>query len=171
MKGGYNQKIKFTGLFMGTGEVIQFPDFTLQYIGTSKIPGPRGAKWHMTTLNFKLIDKTSEQEISWSAGTGVLGPGSFVANDTLFLFEPVYSRGFNLNHELTVTPVRKAVSRAKALEIARRETATSYKDMAGDDILLSLGGDGWLVYYKVRNSPSRGIGPHFVIDFDGKIKR
>jgi hypothetical protein len=77
----YGSKVKFSA-----GHALRFPDFELIYIGKRHVtppPYPRG--WWMH--DFKVRSKGGEQTVSWSAGTGDIGPTRFKVNGAAFQIE------------------------------------------------------------------------------------
>ena len=58
------------------GEKIQFPDFTVEYLGQhrKRLPNyPRGFLYY----DFKLGKGKSQKVISWTTGTGIIDPTDF----------------------------------------------------------------------------------------------
>ena len=101
----YDAKVKFT-----TGRAIRFPAFTLTYAGKRHVTPqqyPRG--WWI--YDFKIRDKSGEQTVSWSAGTGDIGPTRFQADGADFQIELAHSdkQGALREDELVIS--RVAVSR------------------------------------------------------------
>jgi hypothetical protein len=65
---------------------LEFPDFTLQFLGrrTVSFPEyPRGFLYY----DFKIKKGGIEKTVSWSSGTGDLGPEGFEIGDHSFLLE------------------------------------------------------------------------------------
>ena len=65
---------------------LGFPDFTLVYEGETKSTPPKGLHpWSI--YHFVLTSKGKEQKITWSAGTGDIGPTQFEVGKHKFLLE------------------------------------------------------------------------------------
>ena len=59
-----------------TGEKIEFPDFTIEYVGERRksLPVyPRGFLYY----DFKVSKANTEKMVSWTTGTGVIDPLDF----------------------------------------------------------------------------------------------
>ena len=70
-KASYGMRVKY-----GTGNKIEFPEFTIEYVGErrqSSLAYPRGFLYY----DFKVISGKSEKTVSWTAGTGDIGPVEF----------------------------------------------------------------------------------------------
>ena len=77
----YGTKVKF-----GAGRTLHFPDFDLAYVGKRHVTPPQYPRgWWVH--DFKVRAKGDEQTISWSAGTGDIGPTRFKVNGTDFQIE------------------------------------------------------------------------------------
>jgi hypothetical protein len=77
----YNAKVPYR-----EGAALAFPDFSLVYKGTTKAAPPKGLHaWSI--YQFVVTAKGGEQKISWSAGTGDIGPTSFQVGNRHFLLE------------------------------------------------------------------------------------
>jgi hypothetical protein len=77
----YGAKVKFS-----VGHTLHFPDFNLAYVGKRRVTPPqypRGWWAH----DFKVRAKSDEQTVSWSAGTGDIGPTRFRVNGNDFQIE------------------------------------------------------------------------------------
>jgi hypothetical protein len=77
----YGSKVEFSA-----GRTLRFPDFELTYMGKRHVtspPYPRGWWIH----DFKVRSNGDEQTVSWSAGTGDIGPTRFIVNGTQFQIE------------------------------------------------------------------------------------
>lgn len=67
-------------------EPLTFADFSLVYTGQSKANPPKGL--HAWTIHhFTVTSKEGEQKITWSAGTGDIGPTVFQVGAQKFLLE------------------------------------------------------------------------------------
>lgn len=103
-KATYGQKVAYA-----PGQSIDFPDFTLTYVGarheTSAI-FPHGFDFQ----DFQ-IQRTSETYIvSWSSGTGEVGPTFFAVQGQTYRLELVYSDQFSwlADDELVIQPERSS---------------------------------------------------------------
>ena len=70
-KASYGARVKYR-----TGEKIEFPDFTIEYVGErrkSVSVYPRGFLYY----DFKVRNANIEKAFSWSSGTGDIGPVDF----------------------------------------------------------------------------------------------
>jgi hypothetical protein len=52
------------------GKILEFPDFTLEYSGTSTVPWPNHATFKFTFHNFVVRCDGAVETVSWSSGTG-----------------------------------------------------------------------------------------------------
>src|SRR3989304_6020480 len=73
-------------------KTISFPDFKLTYIGerkeTSKFPN--GNEFTFTYYDFTLKKDNEEKTVSWTAGTGDIGPINFEFAGNKFMIELRY---------------------------------------------------------------------------------
>jgi hypothetical protein len=70
-KASYGTRVKYR-----PGEKIEFPDFTIEYIGERRkaTPAyPRGFRYY----DFKVSKGNVEKMVSWTTGTGDIGPVEF----------------------------------------------------------------------------------------------
>ena len=70
-KASYGTRVKYR-----TGQKIEFPDFTVEYVGERRktVPVyPRGFLYY----DFKVSRGKAEKVISWTTGTGVIDPTDF----------------------------------------------------------------------------------------------
>jgi len=70
-KASYGTRVKYR-----TGEKIEFPDFTIDYVGERRktLPVyPRGFLYY----DFEVRNANIEKAVSWSSGTGDIGPVQF----------------------------------------------------------------------------------------------
>ena len=80
-KASYGTRVKYQA-----GEKIEFPDFTVEYVGerrTSLPVYPRGFLYYA----FKVRTANIERVVSWSSGTGDIGPVEFEIGSKRFLLE------------------------------------------------------------------------------------
>lgn len=82
----YNSKVNFK-----LKQEILFPDFTIQYMGKESVQGPNQARWKMTIYHFLVLKGDINKKISWSSGTGDIGPLLFEFNNKKFALELKYS--------------------------------------------------------------------------------
>ena len=67
----YGSKVR-----LGFERTLRFPDFDMIYLGKRHVTPPQYPRgWW--THDFKVRGKGSEQTVSWSAGTGDIGPTRF----------------------------------------------------------------------------------------------
>ena len=77
----YGSKVRFS-----SARTLRFPDFEMTYTGKRHVVPPQYPRgWW--TYDFQVRGKADEQTISWSAGTGDIGPTRFVVNGTQFQIE------------------------------------------------------------------------------------
>lgn len=98
----YGTKVKFNA-----GRTLHFRDFDVTYVGKRRVTPPQYPRgWWVH--DFKVRAKDDEQTISWSAGTGDIGPTRFKVNGTDFQIE--LSRSDKLGalreDEVVVSPVK-----------------------------------------------------------------
>ena len=77
----YAAKVGFT-----RGGAVKFPDFVLTYIGERHVASdrfPRGFTFH----DFKVAAPPAPQTVSWSSGTGDIGPAMFRVGAKKFALE------------------------------------------------------------------------------------
>jgi hypothetical protein len=70
-KASYGTRVKYR-----TGKKIEFPDFTIEYVGErrkSVSVYPRGFLYY----DFEVRNANIEKAVSWSSGTGDIGPVQF----------------------------------------------------------------------------------------------
>lgn len=68
----YGQKIQYT-----QGQPLNFPDLTLEFVGKRESPATSDYPRSMIFYDFKVHQGSQAQLISWSAGTGDIGPTLF----------------------------------------------------------------------------------------------
>jgi hypothetical protein len=65
---------------------LAFPDFTLTYTGSREVAPPAGLRaWKVH--EFTVVTDGKEQKVSWSSGTGDIGPTAFSVGRKKFLLE------------------------------------------------------------------------------------
>lgn len=80
-KTSYGTRVKYRA-----GQKIEFPDFTVEYVGEhrqSVSAYPRGFLYY----DFKVRNANVEKVVSWSSGTGDIGPVEFEISSKRFLLE------------------------------------------------------------------------------------
>jgi hypothetical protein len=98
----YGAKLKFS-----LGRTLHFPDFDLTYAGKRRVTPPQYPRgWW--TYDFKVRGKGGEQTVSWSAGTGDIGPTRFKVDGVEFQLELSHSDklGALREDEMVVSPVK-----------------------------------------------------------------
>jgi hypothetical protein len=98
----YGSKVRF-----GLDRTLRFPDFEMTYLGKRHVTPPQYPRgWWIH--DFKVRGKDGEQTVSWSAGTGDIGPTCFKVNGADFQIE--LSRSDKLGSlrgdELVVSPIK-----------------------------------------------------------------
>jgi hypothetical protein len=81
----YGSKVSFN-----RAQPLQFPDFTLEYAGERRVSSkqfPRGFLYH----DFIVSGASERITVSWSAGTGDIGPVVFTVAGKQFSLELVVS--------------------------------------------------------------------------------
>jgi len=68
----YGVKIQYA-----KGQPLNFPDFTLEFMGKRESPATSDYPRSMISYDFKVYQGSQTQLISWSAGTGDIGPTLF----------------------------------------------------------------------------------------------
>ncbi len=66
-------------------QAVVFPDFTLTYTGSREVKGPGKLSWK--AHEFTVSTGGKEQKVSWSSGTGDIGPTQFTAAGKIFFLE------------------------------------------------------------------------------------
>jgi Deacetylase PdaC len=84
--GSYGVKVSYT-----KGQIIVFPDFGLKYVGQKKTLGPNNASWSITDNVFEIMHGGDTKEISWSSGTGIIGPNPFDFENNKYTIEKAFS--------------------------------------------------------------------------------
>jgi hypothetical protein len=97
----YGTKVSFK-----EGEVLQFPDFTLKFLGTK--PAPK-SDLHVPlgdTYEFEITADNTSQTISWSSGAGEIAPAKININNKSFFLELGMSEtlGQLENNQLVINP-------------------------------------------------------------------
>jgi len=79
---GYGVKIQYA-----QGQPLNFPDVTLEFVGKRETPPSSDYPRSMTFYDFKVYQGSQSQLISWSAGTGDIGPTLFELAGNTFALE------------------------------------------------------------------------------------
>ena len=84
--GAYGAKIRFA-----KNEIIKFPDFELVYLGERKeyVPAYKGGNHLFRYHDFRIYP--ADTIVSWSSGTGDIGPVEFSVNGKTFWLELAFS--------------------------------------------------------------------------------
>lgn len=79
------------------GKLLSFPDFGIEYTGIRKKTTQfnNGNSFTFTLYDFLIKKNGAEKTISWSPGTGAIGPQNFEFNDRKYTIELTYS----INHK------------------------------------------------------------------------
>ena len=67
----YGARVKYE-----VAKKIEFPDFTIEYVGERRKSGPVYPRPFLY-YDFKVSQGTTEKMVSWTAGTGDIGPMDF----------------------------------------------------------------------------------------------
>jgi hypothetical protein len=65
-----------TGVKYRVGQKIEFPDFTIEYLGERRKSVPVYPR-PFIYYDFKVTKEKAEKVISWTTGTGLIGPMEF----------------------------------------------------------------------------------------------
>ena len=98
----YGTKVKFSA-----GRPLHFPDFNIAYLGKRHVT-PRQYPRGWWSYDFKVRGKGDEQTVSWSAGTGDIGPTRFKVDGAEFQLELSHADrlGTLREDEMVVSPVK-----------------------------------------------------------------
>ena len=96
----YGEKVAYA-----PGQPIHFPDFTLTYVGTRHEASaifPHGFEFH----DFQIQRASENYTVSWSSGTGEIGPTFFAVYGQPYRLELVYADQFSwlAANELVIQP-------------------------------------------------------------------
>jgi hypothetical protein len=69
------------------GQSLKFPDLTLEYMGKRESPATSDYPRSMVFYDFKVYQGDGVQTISWSAGTGDIGPTLFELDGRRYALE------------------------------------------------------------------------------------
>lgn len=72
------------------GQPVDFPDFTLEFVGTRRVTTPQYPRGFLY-YDFTVTSGDEQQTVAWSSGTGDIGPQPFQVGDKDFLLELVFS--------------------------------------------------------------------------------
>ena len=102
-KASYGTRVKYR-----SGQKIEFPDFTIQYVGERRksIPVyPRGFLYY----DFKVTKGKTEKIVSWTTGTGLIGPMDFEIDGKRYRLELRHSDklGKLKENELVIWPANR----------------------------------------------------------------
>lgn len=100
---GYDEKVSYR-----KDKPVKFPHFTLVFTGIRRVVPPQYPRgWDVYDFRVEVDGKT--QTVSWSAGTGSIGPAEFKVGSHEYWLERVYSDklGKLKDAELVITKARK----------------------------------------------------------------
>ena len=72
------------------GQPVDFPDFTLEFVGTRRVTSPQYPRGFLY-YDFTVASGDEQQTVAWTSGTGDIGPQEFKVGDKVFLLELVFS--------------------------------------------------------------------------------
>jgi hypothetical protein len=75
----YGEKVSYT-----SGRELKFPDFSIKFAGQREVTG---APVRMTFYDFEVSKGETKKKISWSSGTGDIGPTFFEIGGESFVLE------------------------------------------------------------------------------------
>lgn len=80
----YGEKVSYS-----SGEELRFPDFSIKFIGKreEKLSSDMIFPLTMTFYDFEVAKDDAKQKISWSSGTGDIGPTFFDFNGAGYVLE------------------------------------------------------------------------------------
>lgn len=80
----YGEKVSYS-----SGKEFIFPDFTIKFVGEreEKISNDWMFPQKMTFYDFELAKGETRQKLSWSSGTGDIGPTFFTINGAEYVLE------------------------------------------------------------------------------------
>lgn len=101
--GRYGEKLRYR-----EGQPIAFPDFTLTFKGQRRVVPPQYPRGWLA-YDFTVRAGSSEQTITWSAGTGLIDATDFTVNGKHFALERVMLRGGGKlrEDELVISSVKR----------------------------------------------------------------
>ena len=82
----YGEKIQYAH-----GQLLNFPDVTLEFVGKRESPPSDHYPRSMYSYDFKVYQGNQSQLISWSSGTGDIGPTLFELTGNRYALELVMS--------------------------------------------------------------------------------
>lgn len=88
------------------GKPLAFPDCELTFTGTRRIVSPAYSRGFLY-YDFKAAVGGKTKDVSWSSGTGDIGPEFFEVNGRKFVIElgaTILAKGFMKNDELVLWP-------------------------------------------------------------------
>ncbi len=99
----YGEKVRYR-----EGQPIAFADFTLTFKGQRRVVPPQYPRGWLA-YDFIIRAGSSEQTITWSAGTGLIDATDFTVNGRNFALERVMAKriGKLRDDELVVSPIKR----------------------------------------------------------------
>ncbi len=116
----YGEKIQFA-----QGRPLNFPDVTLEFLGERASPASSDFPRSMTFYDFKVYQGSQEQLISWSAGTGDIGPTLFELAGNRYALELAMSDKLGSMDEDELVLWQEAIPASEALIATPISTPTS----------------------------------------------
>jgi hypothetical protein len=98
----YGSKVRFR-----VDRAMRFRDFEMTYMGKRHVTPPQYPRgWWIH--DFKVRSKENEQTVSWSTGTGDIGPVNFKVGGASFQIELSHSNKLGQLHEdeMVISPVK-----------------------------------------------------------------
>jgi len=72
------------------GQHLAFPDFTIEFVGTRRVTFPQYPRGFLY-YDFNVSHGSQKQTISWTGGTGLIGPMEFQVNGKKYVLERIFS--------------------------------------------------------------------------------
>lgn len=88
------------------GKPLTFPDCELVFAGTRRVSSPAYSRGFLY-YDFKATSGGKSKDVSWSSGTGDIGPEFFEVNGRKFVLElgaTILAKGFMKDDELVLWP-------------------------------------------------------------------
>ena len=105
----YGVKTQYT-----QGQPLNFPDVTLEFLGKRKAPGSADYPRGMTFYDFRVYHGSQAQLVSWTAGTGDIGPTLFELAGSRYALELAMSDKLGSLDEDELVLWREAIPAAEA---------------------------------------------------------
>ena len=72
------------------GRRLAYPDFTVEFVGARRVTMPQYPRGFLY-YDFNVAYGRENQTVSWTGGTGLIGPMEFKANGTTYSLERTFS--------------------------------------------------------------------------------